>query len=903
MNAMVRKEIRLVLPAFVAAVVLVVAAMSFEYLRTARGAAGALDSWLYVQPLALLVGLGLLGVASFGREFSSGTLPILLAQPVARNRIWLLKIIVTLIPMSGLLLLHYGLLWWLRPAAPGRVLWLIWTGSTIVIFCTVSGGSWTVLLLRHVAASFFLTIGTTIAIGMTVSWICMTWLGSYSLQMVWIMQGALAVYAVLGLLFSRWLFLRAQDVEWSGGVISIPIRWPRFAPGWRMGRGPRTAWMHLIAKEVQFHQVSLLIAVVVFVLNIFIVGFRKVNPEWSDSSTFVSVFLGIWIILWFSLPVLLGSMAVAEERRLGTMEGQLCLPIPHPLQFVVKLGVVLVLSIILGAFIPFLVERLGVAIGARGGPFGGDLQWKDLKGLCLSAAAVSLVSFYASTLTRGTLSALAVSIFVGSAVALIGQLGGIHVFPNPGGPAIEFRLLAYFGIPALLLTIVEAAYGNSRHVLVNGGLWLRNILMFAICIAASVFLARLIYQRPWERLMSLEPGHKPPVLAGPLQSRICECGGTYFVLLPDGRLWKSGLSTALVPPGVKSGETYTPIAMPVEGSFLSGADWVDLVSTGGRVIALKSDGSLWRLAYDKYSNGSYFLVTVKDPEQIAVDSKWKAIAAGLSFVIAVRKDGTLWGAGDNSEGQLGRGTNWAAGTHFVRRGDLATDQWVQVGTNSDWVNIFAGYHASIGVKTDGSVWQWGMLCVVEDWGSAKQHSLQSAEPVRCAQANGYDLVDVVMVSTFQLQLKRNGALSVMGWLQNNVNVLGCFAGENGRVLTTPRRVGDRSTWKSVSGGGDTILAISSDGELVVNKVYGNFWFGLGALWKPSKYSDWLGTTRMGNFERNVISLAADGTLNCWEGDQRTMNDPDRLLCPSRKPIWSLNLFDTVQGKGHEKGNF
>jgi hypothetical protein len=47
--------------------------------------------------------------------------------------------------------------------------------------------------------------------------------------------------------------------------------------------------------------------------------------------------LEFWWVLWLGLPFLVGSAAVAEERKLGTLEGQLCLPTTRRTQFAVKL--------------------------------------------------------------------------------------------------------------------------------------------------------------------------------------------------------------------------------------------------------------------------------------------------------------------------------------------------------------------------------------------------------------------------------------------------------------------------------------------------------------------------------------------------------------------------------------
>jgi alpha-tubulin suppressor-like RCC1 family protein len=71
------------------------------------------------------------------------------------------------------------------------------------------------------------------------------------------------------------------------------------------------------------------------------------------------------------------------------------------------------------------------------------------------------------------------------------------------------------------------------------------------------------------------------------------------------------------------------------------------------------------------------------------------VSAGLSFVLALRADGTLWAWGRNQSGQLGDGTT------------VDRDVPTQVGTATDWLLISAGGLHSLAVKTDWTLWSWG----------------------------------------------------------------------------------------------------------------------------------------------------------------------------------------------------
>jgi len=83
MNPLVAKEIRLLRPAYVMAILL---AMIPLWLLPAYG-----DEAEFFAYVALCFGTLMLALSSFGREFGMNTFPLLLAQPLTRARIWCIK--------------------------------------------------------------------------------------------------------------------------------------------------------------------------------------------------------------------------------------------------------------------------------------------------------------------------------------------------------------------------------------------------------------------------------------------------------------------------------------------------------------------------------------------------------------------------------------------------------------------------------------------------------------------------------------------------------------------------------------------------------------------------------------------------------------------------------------------
>jgi hypothetical protein len=59
-------------------------------------------------------------------------------------------------------------------------------------------------------------------------------------------------------------------------------------------------------------------------------------------------------LLYFALlPLLIGSLASAQERQFGTLESQAMLPVPFAQQWAVKAGIVLTLALVLGVLMPW----------------------------------------------------------------------------------------------------------------------------------------------------------------------------------------------------------------------------------------------------------------------------------------------------------------------------------------------------------------------------------------------------------------------------------------------------------------------------------------------------------------------------------------------------------------------
>jgi alpha-tubulin suppressor-like RCC1 family protein len=162
-------------------------------------------------------------------------------------------------------------------------------------------------------------------------------------------------------------------------------------------------------------------------------------------------------------------------------------------------------------------------------------------------------------------------------------------------------------------------------------------------------------------------------------------------LKTDGSLWGMGDS------GYGELGAYLETNMPME---IMASNVTAIAAGFYHSLFLKKDGSLWATGDDTYgqlgdgASGSVMIhYEVYSPEQI-VASNVTAIAAGLYHSLFLKKDGSLWGMGENNSGQLGDGTY------------INTNRPEQI-VASNVVAIAGGGQHSLFLKRDGSLWVMG----------------------------------------------------------------------------------------------------------------------------------------------------------------------------------------------------
>src|ERR1022692_1390511 len=114
---------------------------------------------------------------------------------------------------------------------------------------------------------------------------------------------------------------------------------------------------------MQLQSISWFCAAALLALHLAVIVMRKVHGSFERDSLAGTASEFFWA-LWLIMPLIIGGMMVAEERRLGVTEEQFSLPASRQLQFALKFFPALIFGIILGGFMPLLLEVFAAFIGA-----------------------------------------------------------------------------------------------------------------------------------------------------------------------------------------------------------------------------------------------------------------------------------------------------------------------------------------------------------------------------------------------------------------------------------------------------------------------------------------------------------------------------------------------------------
>jgi hypothetical protein len=879
MNALIRKEIRLIIWPWIAALILATAPgwlCASHVHETWQGNLTAInDTIIQVSLYAFALGCVVLALTAFGQEFTLRTFTLTLSQPIDRKKIWrtktvILAIAIGVVAAAAIISLHQliATYWQVPPrydpytyfsnlhrvfndrarAFPGSAL-----AAILIAVTAFSGALWTTLLFRN----FFTALSLTILLPSVLLVCGSRWIfGEPARYGAYFATIGFGTYSLAGFIFARFLFLGAQDVIWTGENISLSsANTKRFA---LFTSFPRTnRFSALVRKEFQLQQATFIVAGLMIVIHVASLALRPlISPDTRGGA--LATLVNFVFIIWLTLPVLVGSASIAEERRFGTMETQLTQPVPRSIQLLVKLTITLLLSFVFGCVAPFLVEKLAGTSGATK-----FILQPEFRPLVLTSITLGAIAFFSSTTARSSLDAFCLSIV---AIGPVVAVAGFFSSENPWTGSHPFYGLISPYICAVIFgpTIIWCVWRNYRRIQVRWTAVATTWLTVAISVFAAWGTCSFVWNRGWEVFMQLEPKHGTPVMSLSDDAKVLSLGNGAAALLPDGRLWVTDYNYDIVHEPNRRHEEHVLAVTLKNPHFLAGT-WKD-IAAHGELYAIKADHTLWNLRPShRETNSSGHTKWKRDPAyQIATDYDWASITCGESFALALKQDGSLWGWGSAGTGALG---------------PIATNEVsapIKIWPGTYWTKIFASGAFCFGIQTNGTTWQWGDITSLV--GSTKSE-LQASHFASSQWKSFYAFYPV------QYAIRGDGTLWTYipeRWL-GNVGLRWMAFGDEVNLASGAHQLGNDHDWRQLTSMFQ-LCALKTNGTwLARNRDAFNRPNGRGN--SISRYSDWMA---IDSGSAAPIGLATDGTISAW----MSTDSYPYYTARSRRPTWSTNIFAT-----------
>jgi len=183
-----------------------------------------------------------------------------------------------------------------------------------------------------------------------------------------------------------------------------------------------------------------------------------------------------------------------------------------------------------------------------------------------------------------------------------------------------------------------------------------------------------------------------------------------------------------------------------------GTDWgEDIAVGGGHTLAIKENGDLYVTGQNTYGELGLGDTTKRNVWAKLGSDTWISAAAGGDSSVGVKADGTLWVWGRNNSGQLGSGTT-DSDPHSTP---------IQLGTDTDWTTVSAGWAHIIAIKSDGTLWAFGL----NDKGQGGQDDDLPLYLTPTQIGTDTDWSTIACGASNGFAIKDNGTLWGWGWNQ------------------------------------------------------------------------------------------------------------------------------------------
>jgi hypothetical protein len=438
------------------------------------------------------LGAVVLGALSVGHEYSHHTLALLLSQPARRERVLLVKLGVLAAMLLALAAVAHPVAFRHIRAPESEKL----AAFVLPVVGGLFVAPWLTMVCRNPlgGAVFTLVIpGVLHVIGDLLG------LRMYArsaeadrLRMATLSWGAIS-FCVLGAVMTWRMFRRLEAIDGRGPDVRLPqwLRWQTTRTETTAFRKRHPLWL-LAKKELRLQQLAFVVAGLYVLGSLGGVSLSRLTPQQS------AVFDVLTTCYALLIAVLIGSLASAEERQLGTLAWQLLLPIATAKQWAVKVAIAFGLALPLALGMPALVAFLH--------PTADMIRFSEhvfQPPVMVAVILLIAMSLYVSSLCTSGLWTLLISVpaIFGATqfVKFLGDELGPRVFglvfrriAIGGADQIPFKSLIALLLTGFLVLILRFGLINHRSTeRVASRVWTQAIWMTGYVVLGIVLITRL----------------------------------------------------------------------------------------------------------------------------------------------------------------------------------------------------------------------------------------------------------------------------------------------------------------------------------------------------------------------------------------------------------------------------
>jgi len=237
----------------------------------------------------------------------------------------------------------------------------------------------------------------------------------------------------------------------------------------------------------------------------------------------------------------------------------------------------------------------------------------------------------------------------------------------------------------------------------------------------------------------------------------------------------------------------------------------------------------------------------------------ETLVGGFSTMFAVKSDGSLYGWGLNESSELGLGSLAPASIPAP----------VRLGLRADWKSVSTRWKHVLAITTDGRLFAWG---------DNAQSQLGLGDNVsRLVPTQVGTESDWVMASaglTHSLALKADGRLFAFGFSNDGQLGLGDTSPRN-----VPTQVGVETDWSFIQAGTNRSIALKSNGKLYSwGDSAGSDGRNRNAPEQVGAFSDWIAVS---STNYHILAIRSNGALYTWGsgGPELGLGDTARRNAP------------------------